>query len=96
MIITIEQVQKNDVILEQGGKKKTEVKKVVHSACSSFGTHINDRFCYERGSEVSVERGAKVEEVTDDDLDAMLDAKFEIGDEAYLRQQQASLSYVTH
>lgn len=69
--ITIEQVVKGDVILEQGGKKKIEVKKVRTYACSSLGTHINDRFCYERGTEVKIERGAKA--VTDEEIDGFLD-----------------------
>lgn len=63
----IEQVQRGDVILEGRGSG-IEVKKVTEFACSSFGTHINDTFCWDRGSDVRV-RQARKDEMVDWDLD---------------------------
>lgn len=64
----ISEVRKGDTIREPGTKKDIEVKKVDVHACSSYGVHINDRFCYERGAQVVVTRPSKkVEEISDED-----------------------------
>lgn len=52
MLININEVRKGDTILD--GRDRIEVKKVEIECCSSFGTHINGRVCYERGSKVNV------------------------------------------
>jgi hypothetical protein len=55
MLIDISQVRKGDTIVD--GRSETEVKRIKHDACSSFGTHVNDRECYERGSKVRIKPG---------------------------------------
>lgn len=73
----ISEVKRGDVIREPGNKKDIEVKKVMVNACSSHGVHINDRFCYERGAQVVVTRPSKkVEEISDDELDELLEKSF--------------------
>jgi hypothetical protein len=32
----------------------TKIRKIVHNACSSRGTHVNDRYCYERNAIVTL------------------------------------------
>lgn len=52
MIVNITEVRKGDIIVE--GRDQTKVDHIQHSACSSFGTHVNHRECYERGAKVSI------------------------------------------
>lgn len=58
MYISITEVRKGDIIVD--GRSETEVKRIKHDACSSFGTHVNDRECYERTAKVRIKPG-KVE-----------------------------------
>lgn len=44
---SIEKVLRGEVIVE--GRTEIKVDKVEPHACSSLGTHINDRYCYDRG-----------------------------------------------
>lgn len=66
MFIAIEAVQIGDVIVE--GRDKTTVGKLDLWACSSKGTHINSRFCYDRGTLVNVQRGAKSQSIEETGL----------------------------
>ena len=59
MFVSITQVRKGDVILE--GRDRTEVKKIEHNACSSFGTHINDRECWDRHTRVQIKPATHAE-----------------------------------
>lgn len=52
----IETVQVGDVIVE--GRDQTVITKVEVDACSSRGTHINNKYCYDRGSFVQLKRRA--------------------------------------
>lgn len=52
MFVNINEVRAGDTILD--GRDRIEVKKVEVACCSSFGTHINDRICYERGMTVRI------------------------------------------
>lgn len=69
MIIAIEEVRNGDVIVE--GRDETKVSKHEVAACSSKGTHVNGRYCYDRGQLVQVKRGARkdVEETGLGDLE---------------------------
>lgn len=53
MLIT--EVKPGDVIKEGHGKS-IEVKQVENNACSSRGTHINNKYCYEPTAHVTVSR----------------------------------------
>jgi hypothetical protein len=55
VLISIEEVRKGDIIVD--GRSETEVKRIKHDACSSFGTHINNRECWPRGSKVRIKPG---------------------------------------
>lgn len=57
MFIAIEEVRRGDIIVE--GRDETKVTKVEPFYCSSNGTHINNRSCYDRGSIVKVKRDQK-------------------------------------
>ena len=52
--MSITDVREGDQIVE--GRKSLEVREVEHSACSSRGTHINGRMCYDQISMVKVQR----------------------------------------
>jgi hypothetical protein len=50
-------VRKGDTIID--GQDKIKVDKIEHGACSSFGTHVNNRFCYDRFTQVQVREGKR-------------------------------------
>jgi hypothetical protein len=51
----ITEVIEGDTIIE--GSTRIEVKRIEHNACSTKATHVNDRYCYDRSSEVVVKPG---------------------------------------
>ena len=54
-VIPVPQLGMGDTIVENG-KDLCSVVKLVPNACSKFGTHINDKFCYPRHGAVTVRR----------------------------------------
>lgn len=56
----IEQVQRGDTIVTQGGKG-VDVRDI-EEGCSRTKVHINGRFCWDRGSEVQVKHNQIAEE----------------------------------
>lgn len=66
MFIKITQVKKGDTIVD--GRDKVEVTRVENDACSSLGTHINRRYCYDRSAYVEVraaQKNARSEDFTE-------------------------------
>ena len=53
----ITSVRKGDTIID--GHDKIKVDQIEHNACSSFGTHVNNRFCYDRYTQVQVREGKR-------------------------------------
>jgi hypothetical protein len=51
----IEKVSKGEIILD--GRSEIKVEKIEPYCCSSLGTHINNRYCYDRGSMVRTKNG---------------------------------------
>jgi hypothetical protein len=78
----IEKVSKGEIILD--GRSEIKVEKIEPSCCSSFGTHINNRYCYDRGSVVRTKGGVAPEKeelaVGDDEFD-LLNAIFGMFDD---------------
>lgn len=67
MLVRITEVHKGDIIIEDQGE--ITVRKIEHEACSSKGTHVNDRGCYDRYAKVNIKVGrAKSRHFTDTDL----------------------------
>jgi hypothetical protein len=62
----IEKVSKGEIIVE--GRNEIKVDKVEPYCCSSLGTHINSRYCYDRGSVVRTKDVVKREETGLGDL----------------------------
>lgn len=56
MLIAIENVSPGDVLLENEGKKRIEVKHVQlrPATCGKSKVHVNDNACYDRGSQVEI------------------------------------------
>ena len=76
----IEKVQRGEIILD--GRSEIKVEKVEPFACSSLGTHINSRYCYDRGMEVRTKGEPTREESGLGDLeDDLLKGIFQMFDE---------------
>jgi hypothetical protein len=55
MRVSITAVQKGDTIID--GRDRIEVSRIEHNACSSKGTHVNRRICYDRTDVVDIRPG---------------------------------------
>lgn len=67
----ISEVKPGDTIKERG--KGIEVTKIERNACSSRGVHINGKYCYESGAQVSVTRPRTEASVSDMEYDEILE-----------------------
>jgi len=55
MRVSITAVQKGDIIID--GRDRIEVNRIEHNACSSRGTHVNRRYCYNQTDSVDIRPG---------------------------------------
>ena len=73
---SIEDVLKGEIIVE--GRDEIRVDKVEPFACSTWGTHINGRYCYDRGWIVRTKEDPVREETglgeLEEDFELLLDS----------------------